>query len=334
MRITFRRAIAGEAEAAGRSSGIPRYPWRISPAVWAAEEKLRWPISLDVTDGTLQQVLDRIEAECGVTIDRSRIGEEMRRITFQMQEIPAANALSLLLRQYDLRSAIADDGTLRIGRDGEISDLPEVSARHGLERAMQVEAGDEDFGRPTEMDRRIDSQLRESTLTLDMKDAPLTDAVAFFREYVPVNVILDATDSDPAASLVTVGLSGRSADEVLREIARQAGRDVIVERGVVMLVPLEQAAKQAADRAGRMAKIDAELATRVALDGTELPGHRLAEEIGRQTGRTVIVSEEVWTRAEPLRVPRGDRPLREVLDYVTRQAELRWRLVDGVFYVY
>ena len=48
----------------------------------------------------------------------------------------------------------------------------------------------------------------------------------------------------------------------------------------------------------------------------------------------MIVSDEVWNRAEPLPVPLGGRRFDEVLNYVTLQAGLKWRLVEGVVYLY
>lgn len=334
IKITFRPAGASR-PAAPAAGGLPPYPWALSPAVRATEDRLTHQLAdMEFTDAMLDDILAEVSRLLGVPVELLDRAAGEKRITFQMRGILLLHVLKLLVRQYSLDFAIAEDGRIVVGAPGAVQDPPAIATLRTLQRARESEAGEE-RSTSAEADRQVEEQLRRTGMSVDFREAPLADAVSFVRETAGINIVIALQDPERVmAAKVTLSRQGMTAGEVLNELARQAECDVVIDRGLATILTREEAEAARARHAAAVAQVEGVLSRHVAFDGPELPAHRWATALREQTGTGIVVSEEIWTRAEALPLPTGGGRLDEALNHAARQAGWQWRLMNGVVYVY
>lgn len=338
IRITVRPAMGRRDAPAAAPAGRPPYRWGLTPETRATVHALGGEIDLDYTDASLTEVLDAVSEKVGVRFRLVGSCGEDRRITFQTRELRADSCLRLLVRQYGLILEVAPDGEILVGPEADVPANEALRAARRLERARGTESGDEKYAvRMAELERKMTEELRARRIDVDADGLGLTDAIALLREGSKVNLVIQGDAQaleDEKALHISFRGGNRTMDEVLREVAAQAGLDLEPESGVVMLVDREVVATHRQQTEAHIAHVAEVLARRVAFDGASVEGHRLVDVVKAQTGLEVLVDEAVWNRAEALPVAPGSRALAETLDDICRRSGLQWRLLDDVLYIF
>ncbi len=95
------------------------------------------------------------------------------------------------------------------------------------------------------IDQQILNQMKEQKINLSFTDAPLTDVVAFLREFTGLNIIIDSQQIPTPADLrITLRVEDLPFDNVLGLIARMHNLAYKVEDGVVFVTTAETLQKE------------------------------------------------------------------------------------------
>ncbi len=90
------------------------------------------------------------------------------------------------------------------------------------------------------LDQGILNQMREQKINLSFTDAPLTDVVAFLREFTGLNIIIDSAQIPTPSDLrITLRVEDLPFDNVLGLVARMHNLAYKVEDGVVFITTAE-----------------------------------------------------------------------------------------------
>lgn len=95
------------------------------------------------------------------------------------------------------------------------------------------------------LDQQIMNQMKEQKINLSFTDAPLTDVVAFLREFTGLNIIIDSKEIPTPSDLrITLRVEDLPFDNVLGLIARMHNLAYKIEDGVVFITTAETLQKE------------------------------------------------------------------------------------------
>lgn len=321
----------------------PPYPWAVPQAALETDRKLdAWGLNvwLDFTDASLFDIKSAIE-ECtkiSILISPADQHDAERKISIEFQDVRPREFLNLVLARFGMIFAVREDGTVLVGKAEHVQELPHLREASALAHARRLGAGDESPASLLEKEYPVlVEQMKECPLSMSFTDAPLTDVISFVREFTGDNIRIDSSwiSSNVAnPPRVTLHAEGTSYYEILREIARQTGGDFEMGVGALVILGPQLAARRKEEREAVRVRALAILERRADLHTAEVEAYRLPELLRSRLGVEAILDEAVWNRPQPIALSTGAQSVRETMDAIAARNGLRWRLLDGVFYLF
>ncbi len=319
---------------AAATEGSP-YPWSISAEARQALQGLAKGVRLSFSYHTLREALDELGKAAGVRIDLAPEVTTSRRLQGHAFEMSAAaDVLERVVGEFQLVWDVGDDGVVRVGRIGAVILRPEVAICRTLEQVRTL-PGVEEKALADHLDaaRKADERLRSLRIVTEAGETDLAAVLQRIEKETGQWVSLDLPpDSQPVP--VRLGAGVPSLDLLLAGLAEQTGLEMAIFGGRVGLRRPEDAARRREHDERWMGRVRAVLDARVQVAEPQIDGRALVGFLEQETGRKVVVSEEVWNRREPLVLLSGTWRLEEALRQLELQNGLHWRMREGVIYVY
>jgi hypothetical protein len=197
---------------------------------------------------------------------------------------------------------------------------------------------------PGDWQAAVDKKLSK-TGTFEFQDATLTKALDFIRRFSELNVILDTRAGDLAEKHLTLKLRKVRVESAIAWTARLMGLDYAVRDEAIYLarrdeMPVdwrgemqERYRKMVADaQAPWLLEMDARLDRPVKVDfrGDQLPA--VIEYLATQSDLNIVLDYHLVGATKPVKL-QAEMTVRNVLNWVTKLAEVRYAIRDEVIYV-
>ncbi len=197
---------------------------------------------------------------------------------------------------------------------------------------------------PAEWQTKLDEKLGKE-ISIEFQDQTLSKAIDFLRRSGGVNIILDSHAADLSEKRLTVVLKNVRLESALAWTARLMGLDYVVRDEAIFLakageMPQEwRAAMQ--ERYSKMVEsgqeawlneIEARLdkVVKVKFLGDDLP--QVALFLATQSGINIVLDGHLAAAEKPVRIE-AEMTVRNALNWVARQADVKWVLRDEVIYI-
>jgi hypothetical protein len=197
---------------------------------------------------------------------------------------------------------------------------------------------------PADWQTAIEKKLSK-TGTFEFQDTTLTKALDFIRRMSELNVILDTSAADLAEKHLTLKLRKVRVESAIAWTARLMGLDYAVRDEAIYLarrddMPVdwrgemqERYRKMVADaQAAWLLEMEARLDRTVKVDfrGDQLPA--VIEYLATQSDLNIVLDYHLVGATKPVKLE-AEMTVRNVLNWVTKLAEVRYVIRDEVIYV-
>ncbi len=334
---------AGVPESATRAQPgdepVAPYPWLLPDAVRSTHQRLQNPVTAQLEDADLSKVLDLLREASGVTVLlRGQAAGFAGSCNMSFADAPAQMLLDFLRDLWGLDYRIEDDGTVTIAGVGEIEPLEALDVLGRLDAAKQTRTGDENL--PAwfkEQEKLHTDAIRSARINWTGGESTIAEIFRCIHQESGTYVSLMTGQRDlqgPDARSFALAAREQSVEEIMRDLAERSGLELYAaSNGVFLLDPSEAASWRERENLQVKSIVDT-LSRPVSFSAEGIRGDRLAQVLAERAGIEVVPDASVWNRSRLLEVPPGEQRLEDVLNYMSRQSGVQWRLINGVVYVF
>jgi len=303
-----------------------------------AYRKLSTPVDGNLDCAGFHEVLEYLSKAAGVKFDLDPALTEKPEINLACTGASVAQWLDLIGDMYELSWTVAENGVVRIGADGQYQ-LPEAfEVRARLDQAAAMPKGEEAYEADLRAgEARWRDWARDTRLKLDAGAVRLLDLPPLIQKqtgaYVGILSNRTSGPNDVNKAQVTLDGTERPAEELLADLARQAGLELFIAQHGVSLADAAMAAQMRKTSEQILARVRGILDREVDYDGAPIAGHRLAGFLKTLSGAEVVPAPQVWNLESPISAPAGRRKVGDLLPYLARAGGFEWRIVNGVLYL-
>ena len=189
---------------------------------------------------------------------------------------------------------------------------------------------------PDAADAKIHEILKTKQVSVEFDNAPLSDALSFFKATLGVNVVV-AGNLD-TKQRVTLQVNNMNAGAALQWMLRVAGAQMAVKNGAIHVAagareegPVKVKPEGAADDEGTR-KIAEAMKRKVSFDFVETPLGDALNFLQALVNANIIVAPEV-KRNQPLTLRVNDMPIGQALQWMVKLVGAKMEIRDGAIYI-